>query len=62
VITFNQSKVSIIDKNLFNHMKVSKQNQSKVSIEFINPFTHMINMRVDLKSLFSIQLRSKGHS
>jgi len=23
--------------------------------------THMINMRVDLKSLFSIQLRSKGH-
>ena len=26
----NQSKISIIDKNLFNHVKVSKWNQSKV--------------------------------
>jgi len=25
VITFNQSKVSIIGKNLFNHMKVSNK-------------------------------------
>ena len=32
VITSNQIKVSIIGKNLFNQMKVSKQNQSKVSI------------------------------
>ena len=24
VITYNQSKILIIDKNLFNHMKVSK--------------------------------------
>ena len=42
-------------------MKVSKQNQSKVLIEFKNHLTHMISMHVDLKSLFSIQLRNKGH-
>jgi len=33
VITFTQSKISIIDKNLFNHMKASKLNKSKVSVE-----------------------------
>jgi len=34
MITFNQCKVSIISKNLFNHMKTSKLNQSKISVEF----------------------------
>jgi len=38
MITFNQSKISIIDKNLFNHMKASKLNQSKVSTKFKNPY------------------------
>jgi len=47
----NQSQISIIGKNLFNHMKASKLNQSKVSIEFKNPSTHLISMHIDLDTL-----------
>jgi len=48
MFTCNQSKVLIIGKNIFNHMKPSKLNQSKVSIEFKNPSTHMIIMHIVL--------------
>jgi len=44
LFSFNQNAVSIIGKNLFNHMKVSNFSQNIVLIKIKSPLTHMINM------------------